>query len=284
MPRHGWATNSQGTKLLWLPILRLVHEAENIRKAGGQPGELSLGQWAEIRSFEQTVRHFLLTLRELAKCIRLGSDACLDQVDIEKLNTSREASSLIPVYVDLAFVYLRRLADQFAKASRHVLFTHSESAPREYKKLRILIADRAKLHLLKPLCDTNVLRQAFERHSGWLDKLRDSTGENGALQKGIRDIMEHHPIAVQVYHSRVGDRPWELNANLGEHGVNTSFHSELIPTLKIIVTDMADLWTMVCRATSLPVAEKLWVAPYGDAVVLTGNDDDSTAFWPESAA
>ena len=33
VPRHGWAKNSQGVKLLWLPVLRLVHEAHEIRKA-----------------------------------------------------------------------------------------------------------------------------------------------------------------------------------------------------------------------------------------------------------
>ena len=241
---------------------------------------------AEIRAFDQTVRHFALTLRELAKCMRLGSDPGFDQDQMaaEKWNTGREATALLPLYVDLAFVYARRLADQFAKASRHVLFTHSESAPREYKTLRSVIADQAKLELLKPLCDAGTLRQAFERHSAWLDNLRDSTDENGELRKGIRDIMEHHPLAVTVQHSQVGDGPWEISANLGEAGMNASFRSELIPTLRMIVTDMSGLWTMICESASLPVAGRLWIAPYGDAVLLTGNDDDSTAFWPESEA
>ena len=286
VPRHGWATNSQGMKLLWLPILRLLHQASNIRKAAGLPVDLSRGQLADIRAFDQTVRHFTLTLRELAKCIRLGSDPGFDQdpVDAERWNTGLEASMLLPLYVDLAFVYARRLADQFAKAIRHVLFTHSDSAPRKYKKLRSVIAEPAKLQLLKPLCGGDALRQAFERHSAWLDKLRDSTDESGELRKGIRDIMEHHPIAVTVQHSQAGDGPWEINANLGEPGISASFRSELIPTLKMIVTDMASLWTMVCESANLPVAGRLWIAPYGDVVLLTGNDDDATAFWPESEA
>jgi len=66
--------------------------------------------------------------------------------------------------------------------------------------------------------------------------------------------------------------------------MNASFRSELIPTLRMIVTDMSGLWTMVCESASLPVAGRLWIAPYGDAVLLTGNDDDSTEFWPESEA
>lgn len=285
VPQHGWAKNSQGVKLLWLPVLRLVHEAVNIREANGLPKELSRNQWSEIRAFDQMVRHFALTLRELAKCIRLGSDPCFDQGDAEQWNKSHEASSLIPVFVELAFVYVRRLADHFAKASRYVLFKHPESAPREYKNLRPVIADPVKLQRLEPICDVALLRVAFERHSGWLDKLRNSTDENGEPQKGIRDIMEHHPIAVTVHHSQVGDGPWELIANLGEPGINASFfRPDLISTLKVIVADMANLWTLVCASAALRPAGKLWVAPYGDAVVLSGNDNDSTAFWPESQA
>jgi hypothetical protein len=184
-----------------------VHEAHDIRKANGPPEELSQGQWSESRAFAQTTARFALTLRELAKGIRLGSDPCFDQRDDEKWTISLEASSLIPLYVDLAFVYARRLADHFARASRYVLFKHPGSAPREYKNLRRVIADQARLQRLEPLCNTSVLREAFERHSGWLDKLRDSTDGNGKVQKGIRDIMEHHPIAVTVHHAQVGDGP-----------------------------------------------------------------------------
>ena len=151
VPRHGWAKNSQGVKLLWLPILRLVHEAHDIRKANGPPEELSQGQWSESRAFAQTTARFALTLRELAKGIRLGSDPCFDQRDDEKWTISLEASSLIPLYVDLAFVYARRLADHFARASRYVLFKHPGSAPREYKNLRRVIADQARLQRLEPL-------------------------------------------------------------------------------------------------------------------------------------
>jgi hypothetical protein len=188
------------------------------------------------------------------------------------------------LFVDLAFVYVRRLADHFARASRYVLFKHLEPVTRKYKSLRSVIANQAKLQRLEPICDSALLRVAFERHSGWLDKLRDSTGENGELQKGIRDIMEHHPIAMTVHHSQVGDGSWEVITNLGEPGINASFRPDLIPTLKEIVADMAGLWTLVCAAAALPPARQLWVAPYGDAVMLTGNDDDSTAFWPESQA
>jgi hypothetical protein len=285
LPRHGWAKNSQGMKLLWLPILRLVNAFDEIRKANGVLDVLSWGQQSEIKEFRQITNHFCLTLRELAKCIRLASDFSLENIeDAEKFHTSHEADLLIPLYVDLAFVYARRLADHFARAIRYVLFRHPGSAPRKYKELRKIFAKPAELQKLGPFYDTVVLQEAFEQYSGWFDKLRDSKDEKGEAQKGIRDIMEHHPIGVRVHHYKLGDGPWEVSANLGDPGIHASFRPDLISTLKEIVADMAALWTAVCDAVRLAPAKQLWVTPYGDRVLLTGRDDDSTAFWPESLA
>jgi hypothetical protein len=228
--------------------------------------------------------HFCLSLRELAKSVRLGSDPCLGTSDKEKWNISCEASSLVPLYLDLSVVYARRLADHFARASRYVLFKHPDSAPREYKNLRRVIAEPTKLQRLEPICDAMLLREAFERHSGWLDKLRDSMDASGELRKGIRDIIEHHPVALNVHHSQVGDGPWQITANAGEPGINASFRPDLLPILNEVVGGMATLWTSVCASARLAPAKELWVAPYGDAVLLTGNDDDWTAFWPEISA
>ncbi len=281
VPRHGWAKNSQGLKILWLPILRLLKEAHERKARLSEP--IPRGQSIEIEAFNQTLRHFVLTLRELAKCIRLASVPWYTHDENDEKIASYEARNLIPLHLDLVFVYARRIADHFARASRHVLFKKPEEAPREYKKLRPFIADEAKLRRLDPLCDINVLREAFERHSGWLDKLRDSVrADRVSPLKGIRDIMEHHPIWVTVRHSKVGEGPWELIADLGVPGASSEFRPDLIPVLKAIVSDMADLWTMVCASAALPPAEKLWVAPYGDALLTTGNADDAIAFWPES--
>ncbi|MBD1879779.1 hypothetical protein [Coleofasciculus sp. FACHB-T130] len=280
-PSHGWARNSQGVKVLWLPVLRLVHQAPIIRKANGVSDDLSPGQWSEIRAFVEAIRRLVLILRELHKCVRIGSALGFDEQDQEKWNASQEASLLIPLFVDQAFVYTRRIADHFARASRYALFKNPGSAPREYKKLRLFVADKAKLQRLSPICDLDCLQGAFANHSGWLDKLRDSIDESGGTQKGIRDIIEHHPTHVTVSHHKVGDDPWEVIASLGEPGVNSSFRTDLLPTLKDIIAGLSCLWTEVCIVTGLPKAECQWVAPYGDGVLLTGNDDDYTGFWPE---
>jgi hypothetical protein len=279
LPRHGWAKNSQGVKLLWLPILRLVHEANKIRKANGLFNVLSWGQVFEIKTFDQMIRQFCLTLRELEKCIRLASDFSLENTgDTEKFHTSHEADLLIPLYTDLAFVYSRRLADHFARAIRYVLFKYPGSAPRQYKELRKIFAKPAELQKLEPFYDALVLQEAFEQHSGWFDKLRDSKDEKGEVQKGIRDIMEHHPIGIHVHHFKLGDGPWEISANLSDPVIHASFRPDIISTLKEIIAGMAALWTSVCDAARLMPAKPLWL----DRIILTGRDDDSTAFWPKS--
>jgi hypothetical protein len=131
-----------------------------------------------------------------------------------------------------------------------------------------------------PRCATPVVYDAhWPAHSAWMDKLRDSTDPSGQLRKGIRDIMEHHPVSVNINHAKTGDEPWHIMASVGEPGSNASFRSDLIPTMKEIVADLANLWTEVCLAAELQRSDPLWVAPYGDAVLLTGNDDDSTGFW-----
>lgn len=94
IPQHGWAKNSQGVKLLWLPVIRLMHEAYNIRKAKGLTEVLTQGQFAELGAFAQVVDQLTLTLRELAKCIRIGSDPGIDQSNQDQTNTGDEAASL----------------------------------------------------------------------------------------------------------------------------------------------------------------------------------------------
>jgi hypothetical protein len=280
MPAHGRAKNSQGVTLLWLPIRRLLHEAPSIRKARGFTETLSLAQLSEIRAFDATLDHLVLALRNLHNCVRIGADPRFGEQDQEKWYASHEASSLIPLFFDLTVVYIRRLADFVAMASRYVLFKTIESAPRDYKKLRKRVANRGNLQHLNPMCDNELLQEAYAKHSGWFNKLRNTTDENGEMRNGIRDIMEHHPAPVTVTHAKAGDGPWQVMVNLGE-GINASFCPDLIPTLREILADLANLWTGVCVATGLRQAERPWIAPIGDAVLLRPMDEDSTGFWPE---
>jgi hypothetical protein len=57
-PKHGWASNSQGYRLLWLPVLTLV------RADGAGPGV------TEASALQSMVENLCITLRELHGCQR----------------------------------------------------------------------------------------------------------------------------------------------------------------------------------------------------------------------
>jgi hypothetical protein len=280
-PQHGWARNSHGIKLLWLPVLRLGSWAPTTRKENGIKDELSRGQLSEIKAFETTTKNLAVALRELQRCIRLGNVPGFDDANAERKEASRQAAELIPLFLDIAIVYVRRLADHFTRASRYALFRHAESAPRELKKLRELAIDDAKLRSLDPICDAGLLCSALCDNCSWLDKLRDSKDESGETVKGIRDRIEHHPAAITVRHYKEDSEPWQVLGVLGEPGLNKDLDLTLIQSLKDIIAGLAGFWTEVCRAAKLPKPERGHSAPYGDYVRLYGDVEDSTAFWPE---
>jgi hypothetical protein len=243
--------------------------------------ELSWGQWEDIRTFDATTRYFALSLRELHKYIRIGSDPLFDEQDVKKLNAGNEAISLIPLFIDQAFIYIRRLADQFLRASRYVLFKNTKSVALKYDRFEKFVVNQKNLEMLAPICDVGRLKTMFSTHSGWFDKVHDLADENGEVQKGVRDIMEHYSAYVTVQQSKVNEEPWEVIGNLGVPYLKATFRYDLTSTLKEIVGGLTGLWTEVCAVARLQQVERLWIAPYGDAVLLTGNDDDSTGFWPE---
>jgi len=281
VPEHGWARNSQGVKLLWLPVLRLISARGGIRTASGEIIPLTQDQIFEMGAFSATVMRFALTLGELGKCVRLAAMPAFHQSDDESFNSNMRAASLLPLYIDLAYVYARRLADRFARSVRYVLFRRHAIAPHRYKILREDIAHQSSLQRLDPMCNADTLRAAFARHCAWFDRLRDSEDEAGKTRKGIRDIMEHRPVVAHLRYSKVGEERWQMCVDLGHDLSNAEFRGDLISTLRFIVEDMCALWTMVCDSVALVPAQRPWVVPYGDAFLLAGNDDDQTAFWPE---
>lgn len=278
-PRHGWAINSQGHKLLWFPIVRHIFNATKINP------NMSGGQFYELLAFEHSLQKLTLSLRELHKSKRIAvleggivdTTGLADASDVDKFNKAIEASQLVPLYVDLAYVYLRRLADLLVTASRYVLFENYQSAPRKFKKLRELLSDNKKVEKLKPICDVTLLEQAVKEHSSWFDIIRDKKMEDETGRKGIRDIMEHHPVLVSVQYSKSGDDPWKVGAFLQQAGK----HQELISPLIKIFEDFCELLTGICSVVNSKGSYAQWNIHYGDCVMLSGFDEDITGFWPE---
>lgn len=106
-PSHGWAVNSQNIKLLWLPLLRLIEDAGKIREQKGIENKLTLAHTKEIRSFHDLVEKLFLSLRELHRTtsfvVSCGGFA-------NPKNDTEGVGQTIPLYVDLVYMYLRRLS------------------------------------------------------------------------------------------------------------------------------------------------------------------------------
>jgi hypothetical protein len=275
-PKHGWAKNEQGVKLLWLPIVRLVHNAEQIRSNQNLTTRLSTAHWQEIRTFHQKMSRLTLILREMHKLKNLAAYELGDMhVDIhEKI----EAGIMLPLYVELCYVYFRRIGDELIRATRYVLFRNFESAPRELKNLQKLVCDTSRLRALVPICDEEQLINAVQNHTSWFSELRETTTVKGVMRKGTRDLLEHHSVLLGHQTSRVGDEPMASEMYL--HQANGQSR-ELLSTVKAIVDDFCAFCTAIQSAVDWGSTYKAWVIPYGDCLTITGSDDDITGFWPE---
>jgi hypothetical protein len=170
----------------------------------------------------------------------------------------------IPVLVDAAYMYARRLADRFANASRFVLFEHLDSVPRDFKKLRR--ADRTQLLAWMPRGDVDRLASALAERCAWFDALR---GAHGSTNAGIRDTLEHRatwmdvrgrPVAVRIFGYASSDRQ----------------QPELFTGLEHIMGGLCSFWTEVC----LSIADR---STYNllDACPGTALDEHGAAFWPD---
>jgi hypothetical protein len=271
-PRHGWARNSQGVKLLWLPIIRLFRSAQVVRNEKGVK-PLEDKDLLDIEPFCKTTRKLALTLREIHELIRKSPGPPSIHENPEDWRQFKKVHDMLPLYIDLAYVYLRRLADHLTIASRLVLFEHYKSAPREFKELIAFVANQEKISQVVPICDLSLLERALTEHSSWFDCLRQGATENERTKKGIRDAMEHRPATVEILYE--GNEP-KLVVFLFSRSRDVDSGQELITTLQGIVSELCNLWTGIQASVG-------WGNKYElrDHLPLTGTDDDFTGFWPE---
>jgi len=73
-PTHGWAANSQGAKILWLPLNRLLAWPHQTLRKGGSSQTLPPGAVLDASPFAHTLRKLVITLRELHRLIRVSCD------------------------------------------------------------------------------------------------------------------------------------------------------------------------------------------------------------------
>ncbi len=277
-PQHGWALNSQNVKLIWLPIVRVLSNPDLIRTDNILSQEMKVSHNHEVDAFSETLRKLALALRELSKLLRVAAGPLNDLNSVEIFNNKIEATNLIPLFVDITFIYLRRISNDFTRASRYVLFLHPESAPVEFKKL---LGNAKNNKLDKMIPDVNRIRDIFTNLTNWYYILNERPEENNKHKRGIRSSMEHHPISVSVHHSKVGDDPWKVNVDLGDP-TRSEYWNDLTQIIRDIIAEMCIFWTEICKTVQFDNTYKLWIHPYGDELGgLIGDNDEKTHFWPK---
>lgn len=269
-PAHGWSLNSQGVRLLWLPVVRHLYNVNEIRNSKGGSEIILEGDWNDIRRFEETATKLVLATAELRKCMRNYAAG----FDAGNLPDSFQASRYIPLWVDLAYVYLRRVADDLARAGRLLLFRNPHSAPREFKKLRPFLADERKVAAAGPLASLPHLRRALDEDSAWFDVLR-----NTGPRKGLRDRMEHHAVRLQVQGSGTESGPMDVQVFMLPF--ETGAVNELLKSLRLILEGFCRFCTRICAELEWETSYEQWVIHYGDCAFVPGNDEDATAMWPQ---
>lgn len=275
-PSHGWITGCTGVRHLRLPVLRLYQH--------GQPSyerfvENNLGgMWLQCRSPYRTLRQLAVGLRDLHAEIRVMLP--IIQEDWNWREPSRERDNAYTrlhegyerteISLIAAFVLLRRLADELIDASRPFLFKDWHSAPRQLA-VAVSKARDGTLAKAKPICDFDILTDALQNHTSWLDRLRE---------KGIRDILIHKEHILQVG-ARGTKQPnevdinWRISASLVQGRPGALHIIDLFPALVDCIAGACRFMDrLYCSVSPTDGYQK------GDVLFLTGSDNDIVGFWP----
>ena len=263
-PRHGWAINSHGVKILWLPLLHLV---PNIQ--GNEKG-LSTDSALHGLAFCETVRKLAISLQEFHKVIRVSCDHPVS-LEHETLNIYHKAQRMVPLYVDLTFVYLRRIADLLTVACRPILFDDWRSAPQKFKKL---VSPATDLSSLKPICDLGMLQQTIANHSNWFSALRGTSPTT--QKKGVRDALEHRSVRFIVNREQVNDDRPTCTVQLSSPDPDVEDIQDLSSLILCMMADFCELMSGVHAATGRGKGYDRH-----ESLVLVGEDDDLVGYWPE---
>jgi hypothetical protein len=267
-PAHGWAINSQGVKILWCPLTRLIATTLQTKSVSGS---LPRGTWLDVLPFSETLQKLATTLRELHQAVRVSCDHPCTTENPEALTVDHRAMEIVPLYVDLAFTYLRRIPDLLVVACRALLFDHWQSVPRAFKDW---ISDPDRLATHKPSCDFDVLRKVLIDHSAWFNELRDVSPVTG--KKGIRDALEHRGVRLLVGKQQAGDMRPSFAVVTDSRAGDVDIHKDILPCIPDSVAGLCLLMAGVHSATRIGNQYE-----WGDFLSLVGTDDDIVGYWPQ---
>jgi len=281
-PKHGWATNSEGICLIWLPIMRVLANSNKVRTELGL-SKITNKNWEDVISLFRTLENLSIILRELAVAMRHISS--LDPITGNSNSKNREyyLLGLIKVYVDTSIMYLRRLADDFCRSVRYVLFDKFESSPREFKKLiNLAMLDENKLVKAGLLCDIGQLKEVIIENTYWFRDIR-GMNRDGHGKKGYRDILNHHSSSIETTRDQTNNGPWQTKALLRYMSESNVMSFDLLAFVERSVSQLCDFWTRLYNI--LPYKSDDYKSGAnlreGDIFFILGDDIDTTRMWPK---
>jgi len=270
-PTHGWAINSQGVKILWCPLNRLLAFPDEILRKKGISQTLPPGTALDALPFSEILGRLATTLRELHQTVRISCDHPCTLEGPEALTADLRAFEMVPLYVDLAFSYLRRIPDLLVVACRPLLFVHWQSTPRTFKEW---VADVGRLESYSPSCNFSILRETLVNQSAWFNELRDISPVT--RKKGIRDALQHRGVRLLVGKQQSGDDRPRYTVMLDSRDRDVEIHKDILPHIPDSVAGLCRLMTGIHAAIGVG-SQYEW----GDFLSLVGTDDDIAGYWPQ---
>jgi hypothetical protein len=269
-PQHGWAINSQGAKILWLPLLRLFKFLRKTLEEKGRSGQSHPSILHDSLAFLATLQNLAITLRELHRVTRLSRNL-LGNLDPLTLTADHRAYEMVPLYIDLAFSYLRRTPDLLVMACRPLLFEHWQSVPQKFKDW---IANLSQLESRKPLCDFTILSEAVSNHTEWFNAVRGRALLPG--KKGIKDALENRAVQLRVVKQKRGSNRPRFTVMVNSKARDVERDEDMLARINEAITGLCRLMTGIHAAIGVGSRYQL-----GDQLLLLGNDEDIVGYWPQ---
>jgi len=261
--RHGWCCNSVGVSLIWMPLLQWMLNGNQ----GYSPAVALWKQW----------ENFAYALRKVSEYRRL----CIDRETKEDadFNDCTEAHLLLPGITEYALGLCKRIVSSTIEA---LIFRgaikHSGSISNNTRKFLAQI-ENVELNM----GDTKQFAVAWKSINDWYWEIADPDGVQKDAEKGIRDLLEHRNVIMQVNVGATGNT-WYCDLSI--HNKDGEILKQMVlEYLKKAVHGLCRLYDQVHDSLYIDVVDSgeskiNWVLPYGQQFSVIGKFDDYIAFWP----
>jgi hypothetical protein len=266
--RHGWCTSSEGIPMLWMPFLQWLAKGHH----GYTPSRALLDQWERLA----------FTLRDISHCRRVLIQTCMDKVG--NCNKSHEASLQLPRDTEVAFHLCKRIVAATIEAlGARGAFINNHSLSTQTRKFLKNIGD---VRMAEGI-NVHGFIGAWKGLDDWYWDLADPDGVKDDSQKGIRDLLEHRNVVLQV-NLGASDDQWYCDLvvfnskqQILKSGVMECLQNA-VHGLCRLYDGMRDSIDVTAWNSDNEICENgHWILPFGYRLHVTGEFYDYIHFWPE---